>query len=506
MIHCSFLHQNRIIDLKHLTETELKQVQISTTISWWKFTGFKKREKKTKAFLSNFKYLPGGFWWKVLQLSKKKYDVRFSNFDTFQRQITPEEVTDWLETVPFKNNYYPYWYQIKALFLAIKYPTSRASLATGSGKTFVMYLLSRYLLEKELQQGKKVLIIVPSIMLVEQTAKDFEQEYPADDYITCDRVYGGSKRNKDANVVIANIDSAIQRDSDFFEDFGAVIYDEAHKLSTAGYQQIFEFLIPNEIIQTYALSGSFHEENTVEDWTAESISGPVLIHVGTKDLIEGGQLTPVEIICCKLKHNDLATRAGYYNDKMVRNQDRRYGGELAYIRTIRSRFDFITRVAAGIGFNQLLLFKAVAYCKSYVKYLKETYPEKNVLLVVGEVSAEERERIKLFTENNLNVIICATYGTMSTGISIKNLGALHFVEAPKTFIWVRQSIGRLLRLHPEKDKAICFDYSDHISIPSVEYLEHEPTFYKTISSKHLNDRIKIYKEQGFPYEFKDINL
>jgi superfamily II DNA or RNA helicase len=491
MIQCTFTHGNRLIDTNNLTSVELKQLELSNSISWYEWKGKGKREKKSKQFLLNLKYLPGGFWYRTLKLSEKKYNVQFTNFNAFQRQITPEDLEEWLGTIPFANNYYPYWYQIKSIFLAIKYPISRSSVATGGGKTFIMYLLARYLLEKIITSGKKILIIVPSVMLVDQTADEFLKEFQADDFISVDKVYGGSKRNKTANVVIANIDSAIERDSEFFEDFEAVFYDEAHKLTTEGYRKIFEYLLPNTIHQIYGLSGSFYPDNTVEEWNAEAIAGPILMKVSTHELIEGGQLTPIEIHCCKFHHTSLSTRVAYYTDKTVNSERNGFAGELNFFRNLQYRKEFICTVASSLEFNQLLLFKSVAYCRQYAQYLQEKYPHKKVLVIVGDVDSAERNRIKKFTEENEDVIICATYGTMSTGVSIKNLGGLHFIEAPKSFIWVRQSIGRVLRLHKNKEKAICFDYSDHIKKPtSFEYPEIESKIRKTTSSTHLKDRIK----------------
>jgi superfamily II DNA or RNA helicase len=508
VINCKFIHNNRFIDVSGLTDVELEQLTIDNTITWWQFTGYKKKEKKTKLFFNNFKYLPGGFWHRLLfNAAKKNQQLSFQNFNDFQRNITPEDITDWLDTVPFANNYYPYWYQIKALFLAIKYPISRSSLATGAGKTFVMYLLARYLLEKVLHQSKKVLIVVPSIMLVDQTADDFLLTYQGDDYISVDRIYGGSKRNQNANVVIANIDSVVERDAEFFEQFEAVFYDEGHKLATESYQKVFKFLMPNKLKQIYALSGSFYPKQSIEDWTAEAIAGPVMLHVSTNELITGGQLTPIEIICCKFHHQSIEKRIGYYTDKHVNSENKKNYGELNFIRRLDNRIEFIAKVASGLEFNQLLLFKSTEYCKRFMKHVQEVYPHKKCLLIIGEVDAKRRDEIKKYTELNDDILIFATYGTMSTGVSIKNLFALHFVEAAKSFIWVRQSLGRLLRLHPNKTKAIGFDYSDHIELPKIEdYPELNTKLKKTISSKHLKERIRIYTEQKFPFSIRDINF
>jgi superfamily II DNA or RNA helicase len=58
-------------------------------------------------------------------------------------------------------------------------------------------------------------------------------------------------------------------------------------------------------------------------------------------------------------------------------------------------------------------------------------------------------------------IICATYGTFSTGINIPNLGHLIFAAPYKSKIRILQSIGRVLRKHASKNGAIIYDLVDH---------------------------------------------
>ena len=65
-------------------------------------------------------------------------------------------------TLPFE----PRDYQLEAFNEAVKYNRTLLLSPTASGKSLIIYLLSRY-------YDKKTVIIVPTTSLVEQMAKDF---------------------------------------------------------------------------------------------------------------------------------------------------------------------------------------------------------------------------------------------------------------------------------------------------------------------------------------------
>ena len=71
----------------------------------------------------------------------------------------------------------------------------------------------------------------------------------------------------------------------------------------------------------------------------------------------------------------------------------------------------------------------------------------------GGVEAEEREMVREVTEKEENAIIIASYGTFSTGINIKRLHNIVFASPSKSKIRTLQSIGRVLRLGENKEKA-----------------------------------------------------
>ena len=73
---------------------------------------------------------------------------------------------------------------------------------------------------------------------------------------------------------------------------------------------------------------------------------------------------------------------------------------------------------------------------------------------------------------------------------------IFFTESFKSEIIIRQSIGRGLRLHKEKDVLSIVDFVDNFCYDG----------WKNYLYKHGDARQKIYKEQKFPYDVKKVNF
>jgi superfamily II DNA or RNA helicase len=72
-----------------------------------------------------------------------------------------------------------------------------------------------------------------------------------------------------------------------------------------------------------------------------------------------------------------------------------------------------------------------------------------------------------------------------------------FVESYKSEKIVRQSIGRGMRLYEGKEKVNIIDFVDNFTLTPKN---------KNYLMKHSEDRIKIYKEQGFPYKLYKVTF
>jgi superfamily II DNA or RNA helicase len=99
-------------------------------------------------------------------------------------------------------------------------------------------------------------------------------------------------------------------------------------------------------------------------------------------------------------------------------------------------------------------------------------------------------------EAGVEVVIVASYGTFSTGISINKIHNIFFTESFKSEVIIRQSIGRGLRKHKSKDSVNIIDFVDDLSSPDWDnYL-----------IRHAKARQKIYREQKFPFDVKNVTF
>jgi type I site-specific restriction endonuclease len=99
-----------------------------------------------------------------------------------------------------------------------------------------------------------------------------------------------------------------------------------------------------------------------------------------------------------------------------------------------------------------------------------------------------------------DVIIVASYGTFSTGISIRNIHNIFFTESFKSEVIIRQSIGRGLRKHHSKELVKIYDFVDDFRYKDSDI------DWVNYTYRHGTERRKIYKEEQFPYEVQDVKF
>ena len=93
-------------------------------------------------------------------------------------------------------------------------------------------------------------------------------------------------------------------------------------------------------------------------------------------------------------------------------------------------------------------------------------------------------------------VLCASFGTLSTGVSINAIFNVIFADSFKSEQIIIQSIGRALRLHDDKKKANIFDLVDVYSSGEMS----------NILFRHFKEREKFYIKRGYPYKITKINL
>jgi superfamily II DNA or RNA helicase len=470
---------------------------------------------------------------------KDQLDLKLNrhDYDKFVNALYKGILTDKGE--PF----YPRDYQYEGAYRALKYRFCCEELATSSGKTSIFYTYYSYLKHVgKISKKKKALLIVPNVSLVNQTAKAFEQYsnglvdwnihkiggpkngFDLDKFNDCELVIttyqsmlnlvpacldnklgnlimkgikegGEEKRQKDlmnlkrklANAKIMNLCS----------EFNVVCVDEAHKARGNSIGDILDSCVNWEY--KLGLSGTMKIDLEYSDFFRMQVrTGPLVMTLSAKFLMDNDYSPDIKIKQVFLEYptSDQATREylKIRNDKelydKVKSQFRDakdFGKRMLEIEKgiifdSTERLEFVSRLIKKFGKNTLVLFSDVKneYGLNISKKLLEWNP--NTFYIDGGVENDQRELFKNVMEANDDVIIVASYGTFATGIDLKNVHHILFVESTKAEITIRQAVGRGMRFLIGKNVVIIWDIIDDLNGYSV---------------RHSDVRLDIYKSQEF---------
>ena len=135
--------------------------------------------------------------------------------------------------------------------------------------------------------------------------------------------------------------------------------------------------------------------------------------------------------------------------------------------------------------------------------LMKSLGQGGIFFMSGSTKAKTRQQILEYLKNDdtKNAILIGQKKILSTGINIKKLRNLVFLSSSKSYIEVIQSIGRVLRLHPDKKNAIIFDIVD-------DYTKTKKGKRKTENHglRHFYQRLSYYQFQGFPIKEREVDL
>ena len=418
---------------------------------------------------------------KIISFCKRyQYEYKFVDNKYFgtpfevNPNISKEGVKDYMSAIA---NHTPREYQIEGVYDALRHNRRLLISPTASGKSLMIYSLSRYYEA----QGKRILIVVPTTSLVEQMTKDFA-DYGWDSEKYCHRIYSGREKEDDRPITITTWQSIYKLSRKWFEKYEVVIGDEAHLFKSKSLVQIMTKL--HTAKYRFGFTGTLDGTQT-HKWVLEGLFGPSYKIIRTDELIEKGFLSKLDINCILLKHPPQKFET--------------YEDEVQYIIGHEKRNKFIKNLTLDLKGNTLVLYARVEthgeVLYEMINKDKENINRK-VFFIHGGVNASDREDVRSITENESNAIIIASYGTFSTGINIKRLHNIVFASPSKSRIRNLQSIGRVLRKGAGKVKATLYDIADDCTHNSR----------KNYTLNHLIERIKTYNDENFNYEIITVNL
>lgn len=455
---------------------------------------FKKRrwDGKVKLFNIHTQELPVGLYSYLVKFcSDRSYPIS-GDIPQKYREVGVETIQKYIEgflrPVAGGKKVKPHSHQVEAVNHAIENYRCTLLSPTGSGKSLIIYSLVRFYLDM-IPEHKKVLIVVPTTSLVSQMFSDFEEystENGWDVNVNCHKVTAGKdKTHPEKRVIISTWQSIYDLDKNYFNQFSAVVGDECHLFKSKSLTTLMSKLTdcPYRVGTTGTLDGT-----KVHKLVIEGAFGPTHKVTSTKDLIDKNILSKFNIECLLLK---------YPEDYRRKYKRITYQEEIDMLVRCDQRNNFISDLANNLRGNTLVLFQYVQkHGIPLHSMIEEKVKNRKIFLIHGATDADSREEIRKIVENEEDAIIVASYGTFSTGVSIRRLNNIIFASPSKSRIRVLQSIGRQLRKSEFKDVAKLYDISDDLCWLS----------YKNHTFRHYEERLKIYDSENFTYNTKSINI
>lgn len=362
----------------------------------------------------------------------------------------------------------------------------------NSGKSLTIYMIVRW----HLMHDRKIVIVVPSIGLVEQMISDFK------DYAKNDPTFDVAKEVKGLHGKIKTTDPFTDRcvvstwqslknyDKSLYETWDVVIGDEAHKFSANVIRGIAEGAInaPYRIGLTGSLSSCVCHE-----YQLTGSFGAIKQLATTNELQNRGQLNQMKLYMIDLKYPENECKQLWKETKALQKT---YKDELDFVNSHPKRQLFIRNLACSLKGTTLVLFRFREHGELLYNLIKEKVGDtRPVFHIDGLVKSEEREAIRKASDDGSSPILVFSVATSSTGINIKSIENL-IICPNKSKITTLQSIGRCLRLADNKGVSNVFDIVDDLRTGRrVNYM-----------FKHASERIEIYTEQNFDITFKDVKL
>jgi len=205
-----------------------------------KIKSIKNTERK---FIDDYGLVPIGLWAYLIKTCKTcnlavELDPKLSAYIT-QFHLDYNEFRKYVDDTfkgaknekgkPFK----PYEYQIEAAYKLLKYKHCCGEISTSAGKTLISFIIFKYLID--VKKAKKILYVVPSVDLAEQSAEKYEQyesflkkhNHNWEIGILRSRLTKKEKAKVEScNILFGTFQSLCKRNFEFFADFYACINDE----------------------------------------------------------------------------------------------------------------------------------------------------------------------------------------------------------------------------------------------------------------------------------------
>mgnify|MGYP001564961782 CR=1 FL=1 len=419
------------------------------------------------------------------------YTITFDN-ELYYDNISKIEFDNHIKSLNIPDNYVIRDYQYDAALKSIKSRRRLLLSPVNSGKTLISYLITSWY-EK---QGLKTLYIVPTIDLISQFIEDMENFGYNKPISTSYK--GLDKSNNIKEEIVCTTWQSLNNGKtkmpkEWYKQFDIVCGDECHQHKAKCVKECLESL--TECKYRFGMTGSLSGVD-INDMTIEGLFGPQYITTTTDEMIKKKYSSKLNIKCIILKYPENIAKK--IHDKYYSKEDlvKKYHDEIEFLINCKERNTFITNLTKSLKGNRLVFFKNINHGLLLKNMLEGN---DTVYHIDGDTDSIIRSEIRNKLKNyDSNSILVASYGTVSTGISISTLKHMISGHPNKSKIKVLQSIGRMLRTDKikEKEGAVLYDIVDNITYQGKE----------NYTLDHFRERIKIYKQEKYDYKIYNISI
>jgi len=418
------------------------------------------------------------------------YDIVIDEELQDESSITPKEIADFVHNLDIHsggNKITPRDYQLYAIFHALKKRRTLLLSPTSSGKSLIIYSITRYLQE---HTSGKILILVPTVSLVSQMYGDFADYSTNDSWDVeenCHQIMGGREKHTKKRVIISTWQSLFKMPADYFDDMSinSLLVDESHLATGQSLTKITEKI--TNCPYKLGFTGTLAESKT-HKLVLEGLFGKVKKVISTKELMDKKTVADLTIKAVMLQ---------YSQDECLLMKKAKYQDEVKWLEANERRSKFLANLCLAQKKNTLMLFTRIEHGKRILKEIeKKITDDRKVYFVTGNMKAEVREEIRHRVEEEEDSIILASYGVFSTGTNIKRLHSIIFGSSTKSKIRTLQSLGRGLRVNKEKTKVVLYDVIDNLSHKS----------HSNYGLKHFKNRADFYNTEKFDWSIENVRI
>lgn len=434
---------------------------------------------KASMFNSMSRSLPYGLLIDFLRFHKKYYPGDPLNVEPDVKNLFKGEKVE----INYDLKFVPWNFQQDCIEAALKHTKGIIRSATGSGKSLMIAYIIKTLFENK--KGKKAIIIVPNLSLIEQF-KDDLIDYGIDGGL----IGKVSSKNKEWNKsIVVSTWQTLGKNHDRLDDFDIVIVDEVHGAKA----HVLKDTLSKITKANYRLgfTGTLHD-GALDLWNVKSYLGPILRDYTSGELAEQGYIAKCTVNVIDINYQQ--DFDGSYDDvkDAIFQCDYR----------LRVIFELIKKLEKD-GNILILVGKVKKEGEFLENYIREKDKKgREIVFLSGKDDAKVRNHWRKECDKRKGIILIATYGILQVGINIPSLKYIIMAAPFKSKIRVLQSIGRALRKHIEKiDGAQIYDITDETKY----FADHGIKRLRHYHAENFNVN-ELFLEEGEKILFQNLKI